>query len=132
MIKLGDYMNPNLTIALLIIYFLAIYFFYKYRQIVKKIKEMKLVKAICTDVIVRRTYNRKYYMYFYKYTFKKEENTITDKYLLPIFQNKIKINNKYLMFANEKEAISPLTALTYKWYLYAAIGLIIASLLLFI
>ena len=89
-------MNKDLAIILTIIYLIVIYLVYKYYNYTKKIKYMKEIKVTCSDVIIRRTYNKKYYMYFYKLKYKSEEVIISDKFRLPIFQKYIKINNKYL------------------------------------
>ena len=94
---------------------------------------MEQTKAICTDVIVRRTYNKKYYMYFYKFTFKNEEYNVFEKLRLPLWQKKIKIKEKYLMYVeqnNPNNYVTPITTLSYKYYLHGAIMIIILSFLL--
>ena len=127
-------MNKDLAIILTIIYLIVIYLVYKYYNYTKKIKYMKEIKVTCSDVIIRRTHNKKYYMYFYKLKYQNEEVIISEKFRLPIFQKYIKINNKYLMMINPKnidEYISPIEYKTYKYYLYISIFLIILSILFF-
>ncbi len=135
MIKLGDTMNTN-TLTIIIILFLAVlYCFYKYIFYQRKVNEMKEVFAICTGVLVRRTYNKKYYLYSYTMKLKKDEIPISDKMRLPLFQKRIKINEKYKMYVNPKNTedfLTPIETLTFRWYLYAAICLIVIALLLFI
>lgn len=136
MIKLGENpMNPNLTLILIIIYLLVIYLFTKYYKISQKLKEMHEINAKCSDIVVRRTYNKKYYLYFYTFTFKKEEYSISEKYQLPLFQKKMQINKKYPMAVDSKnpqQYVSPNVYATYKYYLYFSIFLILISFLLFI
>lgn len=135
MIKLGDKMNTNTLTIIIIISFAALYCFYKYIFYQRRINKMKEVSALCTGVLVRRTYNKKYYLYSYTMKYKKEEVPIADKMRLPIFQKRIKINEKYKMYVNPhntEDFITPIDTLTYKWYLYAALSLLIIALLLFI
>ena len=58
-------MNNNIALILTILYLIALYLFYKYYKINSQIKNMKQTKAICTDVIVRRTYNKKYFLFLF-------------------------------------------------------------------
>lgn len=128
-------MNNNLVIILVLIYLLVVYLLSKYYKIIQKIKQMQEVMATCTDIVVRRTYNKKYYLYFYTFKIDNDTNNISDKLRLPIMQKKIKIKDTYLMYVNNRnidDYISPITTLTYKWYLHGAIILIILSFLFFI
>ncbi len=132
-IILGDAMN-DLIIILVIIYLVVVYLVTQYFKIKQKMKIMQPIMATCTDIVVRRTYNKKYYFYFYKIKIKHDEITLNERKRLPIFQKQIKINTKYLMYVNEQnpdEYVSPTQVLAHKWYLYGAIMLIILSLLLF-
>lgn len=107
----------------------------KYYKLITKKKCYQSILSKCSDVIIRQTYRKKYYMYFYTFKIKNKEYNVHDKLIFPIFQNKIKINNKYLMYVNNNnpnEYISPIKTITINWYLYGSIILFIISILLFI
>ena len=128
-------MTHGLTFFLVISYTLMFFSLYKYLIIKQKIKNMHQVNAICTDVIVRRTYNKKYYLYCYTFKFHNEEYSLTDKLRLPLFQKRIMIQEKYPMDVNRnnpQEYLTPVAIITYKWYLYGAIFLFILSFFSFI
>ena len=128
-------MNYNLTLILIIIYLGVVYLLVKYYKIKQQVNQMTEITAKCSDIVVRRTYNKKYYLYFYTFTFQKEEYTVSEKYRLPIFQKKMQINNKYPMVIdknNPKEYVSPNSYAYYKYYLYLSLTLIFISLLLFL
>ena len=128
-------MTHGLTFFLVISYTLMFFSLYKYLIIKQKIKNMHQVNAICTDVIVRRTYNKKYYLYCYTFKFHNEEYSLTDKLRLPLFQKRIMIQEKYPMYVNRnnpQEYLTPVAIITYKWYLYGAIFLFILSFFSFI
>lgn len=127
-------MHKDKAIIMVIIYLIICYLLEKYYKLAKKKKNMNEINCTCTDIIIRRNYKKKYYMYFYKLKYQKNEEIITDKLRLPIFQNFIKINNKYLMMINPKnpnEYLTPIEYKTYKYYLYVSIFLFILSLLFF-
>lgn len=95
---------------------------------------MEEKEAYCSDVIVRRTYDKKYYMYFYKVKIDDEEISISEKKRLPFMQSKIKIKEVYKVFINPKNTnqyVSPIQVLTYKYYLILAIILIVLPLIIF-
>lgn len=111
----------------------AFFLFRRFIEIYKKMKNMIEIEAIVTDVIVRTTYNRKYYMYYYSFVFGGNEYTIEDKKRTPWMHKKIVINQTILMYIlpdNPKEYISPMSVLTYKYYLLLAICFIVLPLLL--
>lgn len=110
------------------IFFVGAFFsFYHYIKIKNKIKSMQEIKATCTDVIIRTTYNKKYYMYFY--TFKLDGTcNISDKRRTPLMRNKIKINEEYIMYVNpknDKDYVTPIETMTNNFYLFLSIALII-------
>lgn len=116
-----------------IFYVLAFFSFYKYFIVERKIKKMEQIEAVCTDVIVRRTYEKKYYMYYYKANFNGEEVNFSERKRLPFMQTFILINHKYTMFVSKdlKDYVLPIQFLTYKFYLWATIFLIVVPLIIF-
>ena len=78
------------TIILALFWIIAFFAFYKYYKIQKKVNKMPESLAVCTDFIIKNTYQRKYYIFYYKVLAKKEEFIIQDKVILPLFKNKIK------------------------------------------
>lgn len=119
------------TILLSIFWILAFFSFYKYYRIQKKINYMKEYEAMCTDFIIKNTYQRKYYIYYYKVIKKGEEIIIEDKLILPLMKNKIKINEYYKVYVDSKnnsDYVTPVQVITYKLYLFLSLCLIIIPL----
>ena len=107
----------------------------KYIILKSKQKKMQEVKAKCTDIVIRRTYNKRYYLYFYQFSFQKENINISDKIRWAYFQNKIEINKQYLMYVNPQDPndyLTPIETMTSKWYLYLSLLLFVISLFLFL
>ncbi len=125
-------MNDKL-LFMTIFYVLAFFSFYKYFIVERKIKKMEQIEAVCTDVIVRRTYEKKYYMYYYKANFNGEEVNFSERKRLPFMQTFILINHKYTMFVSKdlKDYVLPIQFLTYKFYLWATVFLIVVPLIIF-
>lgn len=117
----------NLTYFLILLFLIfGLYFLFKFIHIYHKIKLYSPTKVLCTDSIIRRTYNRKYYIFIYHVKLKKEEFNLRDQTLLPFYPKLIKINQNYLMYIdlnNPDNVVTPLEVLSYKYYLL--IGLIL-------
>ena len=114
------------TIILALFWIIAFFAFYKYYKIQKKINKMSEGLAVCTDFIIKNTYQRKYYIFYYKVLAKKEEFIIQDKVILPLFKNKIKINETYkIYFKNQDEYVTPIEVITYRLYLFLSLILVI-------
>ena len=117
------------TIILALFWIIAFFAFYKYYKIQKKVNKIPEGLAVCTDFIIKNTYQRKYYIFYYKVLAKKEEFIIQDKVILPLFKNKIKINETYkIYFKNQDEYVTPIEVITYKLYLFLSLVLIILPL----
>ena len=118
-----------LTICILI----SLYFLHKFSIIYQDMKKMQLIKVNCSDFIIRTSYNKKEYVAFYEYTFKKEDYTASDKSRLPFLKYFIKLNKKYDMYINPNKPnsyVSPYELIVYKYYLILALLFIIVPMLL--
>lgn len=127
-------MNKDATIITTIFFLLAFFSFKYFLKIYNKKKRMIEVKAIVTDVIVRTTYNKKFYMYFYTFSFQDEKVNISDKKRFPFFQNRIKIYDEFFMYVNPHnmdDYVTPIEGMTYKFYLFLSILFILLPLLFF-
>ena len=112
----------------------SLYFLRKFFIIFNDLKKMQLVKATCTDFIVRTFYNKKDYVAFYEYKYKKETYEASDKMRFPILKLFIKINKKYDMYFdpnNSNNYVSPYELIIYRYYLVIAILLVVIPLLIF-
>lgn len=117
------------TIILSLTWIIAFFSFYKYYKIQKKINYMEENKATCTDFIIKNTYKRKYYIYYYKVDHK--DIIIEDKMLIPYMKKRIKIGSSYKIYLNshnDHDYVSPIELITYKLYLFISICLIIIPL----
>ena len=121
------------TIILTLCILCSLYFLRKFFIIYNDKKKMQLIKATCTDFIVRTFYNRKEYVAFYEYKYKKETYKACDKMKLPILKIFIKIDKKYDMYFDPKNSnnyVSPYEFIIYRYYLVIAILFIVVPLLI--
>lgn len=112
----------------------AFFSFRKYFKTQAKIKQMQRIKCKCSDVIVRQTYNKKFYIFYYESELKGELSKFIEQKRIPIFNRYIKINNEYLMFvnvSNDKEYVGPIETFLNKYYLILSIVLIVLPLVIF-
>lgn len=117
-----------------IFYVGAFFSFRKYYKTQAKMKHMQNINCICSDVIVRQTYNKKFYIFYYERKIKGELSKFIEQKRIPIFNRYIKINNEYLMFVNEsndKEYVGPIETFLNKYYLILSIVLIVLPLVIF-
>ena len=121
------------TIILTLCILTSFYFLRKFFIIYNDLKKMQLIQATCTDFIIRTFYNKKEYVAFYEYKYKKENYKASDKMRLPILKFFIKINKKYDMYFdpnNTNNYVSPYEFIVYRYYLVIAILFIVIPLLI--
>ena len=126
-------MPHYLLIASVIFYTVAFFTFTKFMQIQRKLKNMIKWEVKCTDYFVRRTYQKKYYSFYFEGTYKKEEFNVADKTILPFFKNYFKIQNIYSIYLdpnNLNNYVTPLELIFHKIYLVLTIILIILPFIL--
>lgn len=105
----------------------------KWHQTNLKIKQMKKITCQCSDVIKRTTYEKNYYIYFYTFTLKKEEYTISDQTRFKLFFFNPKINDFLTMYVdskNPKKFVTPLDLEMQKVKMFLAIAFLIIPILI--
>lgn len=123
-------MNTN-SFILIIFWLIAFFSFYKYYKIQRKINNLEEYVATCSDILIKNTYNRKYYIYYYEVNYQNNKYILQDKLILPFLKGRIKINEDYKIYINLKNGqdyVTPMEVMTYKLYLFISIALIIIPL----
>lgn len=121
-------MTNSETVVFVIFWGIAIILFYKYFKTYQKSKSMEKITCKCSDVILRTTYSKNTYVYFYSYTYKDEEYTTSDStsFKLPFFCPKIgDVLEIYINKNNANDTINPLTLFYNKLFLFLSFLLLI-------
>ena len=116
------------TIVFVICFSIAVILIYHYIKFRRKINNMEIIIAKCSDTTLRTTYQKNIRLYYYTYIYNKEEYTTSDKvrFQIPFFAPKI--NKEYKMYINPKNpnnCVTPLEIFYSKIYIILGIILLI-------
>ncbi len=120
-------MSKDETMAFVLLWSTAIILLYKWYQIYKKQRSYKKITCKVTDYTLRTTYHKNQHIYYYSYTYNKEEYTTSDTIRFKLFFFHPKIKDILTIYIDPK---NPNISLTPFNILFNNIKLIIAVILL--